>query len=443
MISFSNRREAGKELAQRLEHLRGEDLVVLGLPRGGVPVAFEIAAALGAPLDVIVVRKLGVPHQPELAMGAIGEDGVEVLKPEVLAAAGVTDTEIGAVEQHERAELERRASLFRGHQPRVSVQGRIAIIVDDGIATGSTAQAACAVARAHGAARVVLAVPVAPAQTIDELAQVADEVVCLSTPDPFFAVGQFYRSFTQTTDGEVVDLLGRARRTPAPSPSESVAADPPRLDHNVVVDVGVSLVGHLVVPEVARGLVIFAHGSGSSRHSPRNRFVASRLGASGFATLLFDLLTHEEELDRARVFDIELLANRLGTVTGWAREQPELEGLSIGYFGASTGAAAALWAASEPGAETFAVVSRGGRPDLAGPRLHLVRSPTLLIVGDLDETVLWLNQQAQLELRCETELSLVPGASHLFVESGTLEQVAQLAASWFGGHVRADRAGTA
>jgi putative phosphoribosyl transferase len=207
---FADRAEAGRLLARRLAHLHDRSPVVLGLPRGGVPVAFEVARALHAPLDVIVVRKLGVPYQSELAMGAIGEDGVRVLNEQVLYETRLRPDQVAAVEQRERVELERRADRFRGGRARSPLIGRTAVIVDDGIATGSTARAACQVARAQGANRVVLAVPVAPPETVAQLADDADEVVCLSTPDRFFAVGQFYLDFSQTTDDEVVALLDRA-----------------------------------------------------------------------------------------------------------------------------------------------------------------------------------------------------------------------------------------
>jgi len=191
------------------------------------------------------------------------------------------------------------------------------------------------------------------------------------------------------------------------------------------------LPGTLAVPPAPIGGVIFAHGSGSSRQSPRNVEVAGGLSQSGLATLLFDLLTPEEASDRRNVFDIPRLATRLTTATEWLRRQPEVPGLPIGYFGASTGAAAALWAAGEPMAEVTAIVSRGGRPDLAGPRLASVRAPTLLIVGGEDTLVLALNHQAQQQLRCPSELAVVPGATHLFEEPGTLEQVTDLARGWF------------
>jgi len=423
-MAFVNRVDAGRRLAERLRHLGGEPVVVLGLPRGGVPVAFEVARALDAPLDVIVVRKLGVPDQPELAMGAIGEDGIRVLNDQVISITRVSEQELAAVEERERTELERRARRFRDDRPHQPLEGRTAIIVDDGIATGSTARAACQVARAHGATRVVLAMPVAPPGWTSRLAGDADELIALETPEPFFAVGQFYEDFSQTTDDEVVSYLERA------GDARSLN------DDEVVVNAGaVLLVGHLTVPARPAGIVLFAHGSGSSRHSPRNRYVAAVLHRAGVGTLLFDLLTSEEEFDRSNVFDIDLLARRLVDATRWLRGQPELGSLRIGYFGASTGAAAALWAAAEPGCDIAAVVSRGGRPDLAAPRLAAVTAPTLLIVGSRDATVLTLNRTAQAQMRCETSLTVIPGATHLFEEPGTLAIAAEAALDWFVRHL--------
>ncbi len=209
---FRDRTEAGRALAGRLESLRGSDVVVLGLPRGGVPVAFEVSTHLDAPLDVIVVRKVGVPGQPELAMGAIGEDGVRVVNDQVVAVVGVSDAEFALVEASERDELERRAAHFRGHATRTPLDGRTAVIVDDGIATGSTARAACQVARAHGAARIVLAVPVAAPESVVALGAVADDIICVEEPTWLQSVGQWYDDFTQVDDDTVIDLLDRARR---------------------------------------------------------------------------------------------------------------------------------------------------------------------------------------------------------------------------------------
>ncbi|WP_329097985.1 phosphoribosyltransferase family protein [Actinomadura citrea] len=498
MLDFDDRADAGRRLAERLGGLRGRDAVVLGLPRGGVPVAFEVARALGAPLDVIVVRKLGVPFQPELAMGAIGEGGVLVVNDEIVRRTGLGETDLTDAQRREQSELDVRVERFRRGRPRVELGGRTVVVVDDGVATGATARAACQVVRAQGARRVILAVPVGSPDIIAGLRRTADDVVCVLEPDLFHAVGQWYREFGQTSDGEVVELLDRATTPPTNARHDSDPADPagparsagtanpadaahpggaanpggaakpggivdpggsahpagatnpsgasgpgadadgpPVVDEEVWIDGGfVELTGHLTVPARASGVVAFAHGSGSSRHSPRNRLVAAGLNQAGLGTLLFDLLTTGEELDRGKVFDIGMLADRLVAATAWLRDRPDIAGARIGYFGASTGAAAALCAAAEPGADIAAVVSRGGRPDLAERRLSDVRAPTLLIVGGADRQVIGLNQRAQRRMRCQNQLTIVPAATHLFEEPGALRAVTDHARDWFLAHMR-------
>ncbi len=425
---FEDRADAGRQLGLRLGYLRGQDAVVLGLPRGGVPVAFEVAKALGAPLDVIVVRKLGVPFEPELAMGAVGEDNASVLDQRVLAATRVRQEELRAVERREQALLDERVARYRTRQKRIDLKGRTAVIVDDGIATGSTARVACGIARKLGAARVILAVPVASARVLSTLTE-ADDVVCLATPGSLTAIGYHYRDFSPTHDDEVLRLLdAAAERLKDPSLGTINSA----IDEDVQIDAeSVPLQGHLCLPDKAEGVVVFAHGSGSGRNSPRNRFVASILQRAGLGTLLLDLLSPAEEQNRANVFNIELLAYRLNAASNWLRNRPGAAPFTVGYFGASTGAGAALWAAAEQGQRIGGIVSRGGRPDLAGARLALVRAPTLLIVGSEDHKVLELNREAQALLRCPNRLELVEGATHLFEETGTLEEAAILARDWF------------
>jgi putative phosphoribosyl transferase len=316
----------------------------------------------------------------------------------------------------------------------LDLKGRTVIVIDDGIATGGTVRAALQVVRAHEAGRVVLAVPVAPSEVVRDLVGLADEVICLEMPTPFFGVGEWYEDFAQTSDDEVATLLAA---TAVNGPLD--AASPRRdVDQEVEVEIaigGTTLAGRLTVPDGALGVVVFAHGSGSSRHSQRNQSVARVLNEGRLATLLFDLLTTDEEVNRGNVFDVELLAHRLTGVTRWLAAQPLVAGLPIGYFGASTGAAAALWAAGEAGSDVHAVVSRGGRPDLAAARLASVRAATLLIVGSQDQTVLELNRDAARRLRCDHQLAVIPGATHLFEEHGTLAQVAHLAREWFRHHL--------
>lgn len=426
-MRFRDRTDAGHQLGGVLAGRVDESAVVLALPRGGVPVAAEVARALGFPLDVIVVRKLGVPSHPEYAMGAIGELGVRIIDGDVIRETGVSDDELARVDAVERAELERRARRYRGDRTPLPLLGRTAVLVDDGMATGSTALAASQVARMLGARRVVLAVPVAAEQAVAELRRHVDDVVCVHTPAPFRSVGEWYSDFSQTSDDEVVRLLSEFDR-PAPAPAAA-----PGLRHLEVAirDGDVVVDGRLTLPEHAKGAVVFAHGTGSSRHSPRNRAVAEVLHRAGLATLLFDLLTPDEAIERANAFDIELLGRRLLAAIGWLASHPRTSSLDIGCFGASTGAAAALWAAAEPGRPIKAVVARGGRPDLAGGRLIAVNVPTLLIVGSLDREVLDLNRAAAARLRCPHRVSVVPGAGHLFEEPGAMDAVAELTADWF------------
>jgi predicted phosphoribosyltransferase/dienelactone hydrolase len=426
---FRDRHDAGRRLAERLEPFRAEHPVVVGIPRGGVPVAAEVARALGAPLDVAVVRKIGAPQNPEFAMGALAEGGVHVLSANVVRAAGLSDAGLRALIEGVERELAERIALYRGSRDPVEIAGRTVILVDDGLATGRSALAAVISLRKRGAARVILAVPVAAPSSVEALRAEADEVVCVEMPDDLWAVGLWYEDFSPTSDEEVAALLAEAAASQVADASEPVVRQV-----EIAIPSGVCLQGELSVPQPAQGVVAFAHGSGSSRLSPRNRAVARALNEAGFATLLFDLLTSEEERDRTNVFDIGLLASRLAHASAWMGEQDDVATLPLGYFGASTGAAAALTAAGELGERVGAVVSRGGRPDLAH-NLGAVRAPTLLIVGGADREVLELNRDARAQLLCPSELAVIPGATHLFEEPGALEHVCRLAVDWFDRHL--------
>jgi putative phosphoribosyl transferase len=432
-IRFQDRHDAGRRLAALLGYLRGEHPLVVGIPRGGVPVAAEVASALGAPLDVAVVRKIGAPQNPEFAIGALAEGDVSVLDERVVRELGLSDVDLQTLMAGVERELAEYVRRYRGARAAVELTGRTVILVDDGLATGNSALAAVRSLRKRGAARVILAVPVGAPQSLAALGAEVDDVVCVETPAALWAVGYWYEDFAPTTDEEVAALLFR-RAPSTPSRAEDrlapSVAEPDVHQVHIPVAPGVSLDGELTVPRRARGIIVFAHGSGSSRRSPRNRAVAQALNDAGFATLLFDLLTSSEESDRTNVFDIPLLASRLLRASAWLEEQGDVGELALGYFGASTGAAAALSAAAELDGRLSAVVSRGGRPDLARG-LGAVSAPTLLIVGGEDHQVLALNHQAQQQLRCPSRLAVVPGATHLFEEPGALEQVSHLAIDWF------------
>ncbi len=434
---FKDRVDAGRQLANRLSsYASRDDVMVLGIPRGGVTVAYEVARALNAPLDVLLSRKLGVPGQEELAFGAIAAGDGRYLDQRVIQATGISEQEIVRITEEVTKILQQRALLYRGNRPPIEVTGKTVILVDDGIATGASVYAAIQALRQMKPAIVVLAVPVAPASTYTWLKSEVDELICVYAPDQFYAVGQFYEMFSQVEDEEVQDLLERAGRVAA---AKSPTAESGSIGNGDEISIDlddVRLQGILSIPENSKGIVLFVHGSGSSRHSSRNLYVARELQAHGIGTLLFDLLTSEEELyDRANAefrFNIDLLTKRLVGVTQWITRHPIAQTLPIGYFGASTGAAAALAAAGRLPSLIAAVVSRGGRPDLAGNALTIVRAPVLLIVGGNDEMVLGLNRQAFHRLTGQDkQLIIVPGATHLFEEAGTLEKVAQLAADWF------------
>lgn len=425
---FRDRHEAGALLAERLtdrprHHDQGRPLV-LALPRGGLPVAAPVAAALGADLDVLVVRKVGAPGNPEYAMGAVGEDGVVVIDHAVRQRLFLTEDEVRLATQRARDEVARRVRAYRPDATSPRLAGRDVILVDDGLATGATAAAAVRVARQMGAGSITLAVPVGSRDAVVRLAAIVDDLVCLEVPEPFWAVGEHYEVFDQLDDAEVVRILDEHRRSSVPETQDGVDRDV-----RIPID-GTSLGAHLTVPRRASGVVVFVHGSGSGRHSPRNVTVAAILQAAGLGTVLVDLVT-EDETRSGMDPGIGELARRVVAIASWLAGLPETTALPRGYLGSSSGAAVALAAAADQPDLVDAVVSRGGRPDLAAEWLPRVQAPTLLIVGGLDHAVIDVNRRAERLLQCPHLLQVVRGASHLFEEQGTLAQAAVLSRTWF------------
>jgi len=420
MRVFKDRIEAGRSLASELEKMVFGNPVVIALPRGGVPVGAEVAKRLNAPLDVLVTRKIGSPENPEYGIGAISENGTFWLNENAVRKLGLSEIETRVLIKKEEKEIRRRVHQYRGDRPITDVRDRTVILVDDGLATGVTARASMRALREMGAERVILAAPVGAPDTAAALADEADQVVCLELPMGFYSVGAWYENFEQTSDEEVIQLLSEAHQEDSKTVSKEIE----------ITDGLVRLPGTLAIPPRAHGIVLFAHGSGSSRLSPRNLQVAEELNHAGIATLLFDLLDPVEALDRANVFDIELLASRLVLAYTAIKQRPETFELPVAFFGASTGGGAALYAAALLGDSISAVVSRGGRPDLAMSKLREVQAPTLLAVGGLDTQVIELNREAQAQLP-NSKMLIVTGATHLFEEPGALESVSAAAKEWF------------
>lgn len=440
MERFHDRTDAGRRLAGLLRSHALERPVVVGLPRGGVPVALEVARALGAPLDIRVVRKVGVPGNPELGAGAVTEDGTAVMNDGVLRELGLVEGSLQGAVTRASAAARTLAEVLRGACPRIPLRDRTVVLVDDGIATGGTMRAAIKSVRAEGARSIIAAAPVGPEDICERVAREVDRLVCPERPRVFHAVGLWYDDFPQLTDEAVGRMLAAAQVERADTEPQVALPVATGVERELlrIPAAGAWLEGELEAPEGARALVILLHGSGSSRHSQRNRFLARTLRDAGFATLRLDLQS-QEEAGQALVHAGPLEASRLGArlvaVIDWVRQAPRFAGLPTGLLGGSTGAAVALEAAAERPWDVWAIVSRGGRPDLAAAGLGRVRAPTLLIVGGRDAAVLSLNQDAMARLTCPRRISIVRNAGHLFEEPGALEEVASLAVAWFTEHM--------
>jgi putative phosphoribosyl transferase len=433
---FRDRLDAGRRLASLLArsgYAGRSDVLVLGLPRGGVPVAAEVARALGAPLDALPIRKLGVPGVEEMAMGAVAGGGITTLIDYVVAYLGVPAQLVERVAERERRELARRERLYRGGRSPPDIRGKTVIVVDDGLAMGASFHAAAAALRAQAPAEIVAATPVAWRSSCDELRPRVDRLVAVAALDPFHTVSHWYRDFAPTSDEEVCALLGMAAPHETRWPKEEGDVGGPAPPVSIPIGAG-AIEGDLLVPGRARSVIVLAHGSGSSRRSYRNRYTAAVLREEGFGTLLLDLLTREEQARDAATaevrFDVRLLGDRLVAVTDWLGGQAGTRGAGIGYVGSSTGGTATLMAAAERPGAVGAIVSRGGRADLADEALTRVAAPTLFVVGEHDADVLAATRKALGRVRASAELAIVPGAGHVFEEPGALGEAARLTTEW-------------
>jgi putative phosphoribosyl transferase len=444
---FRDRGTAADALARSLTRFAAEsDVMVIGLARGGVPIARHVASAIGASFSVLISRKIGVPGIEEVALGAIAEGMDDVVTDSVAWYIGVPSDVLERLAARERLELARRERLYRDGHPLPCVEGRTVILVDDGLATGATLRAAARAVRLRRPKRIIAAVPVASRLALDDLRGEVDEIVAVVVTDAFQTVSSSYESFAPVSDDDVLTALGR----PARRVSEIVTdithritdaertIEIPITDGCVVADLGTSLHlgsrGRGATLRERGALAILAHAGGSSRDSYRNRYMAGRLRLSGYATMRVDLLTpHEQELDArngSMRFDVARIAARLTDVCDWAVRAGIYGARRTILIGSSTGAAAALATAAQRQANTFAVVARGGRVDLTGPRLARVRAPVLLIVGDADREAVRLNSDAMQALPRGAKLIRIPGAGQTFGEPGALGAVAEHTVKW-------------
>jgi predicted phosphoribosyltransferase/dienelactone hydrolase len=412
MLMFADRDDAGRRLAEALAAKGYVAPIVLGIPRGGVVVAAHVARRLHGQLGVVVARKLGAPGQPELALGAVTADGVTWIDEHLAWESGATPDYLRAVIAEETREAQRRERAFDGlHRPPIA--GRTVIIVDDGIATGATALAAVRSLRAAGAGRVVVAVPVGPPRTLALLRQEADDVVALLEVEDFWAVGQFYRDFRPVDDAEVQRILAGARSTRVERQDARIRRD------------GVELAARLILPAGAAGIVVFVHGLGSSKESPRNVVLAERLADAGIGAVLFDLSGHGDS-SPAPEAGSEAYVEDLAAVANWLMHQEGIDSARIAVAGSSLGGVVALRAVRAGRIAPVALLLRA--PPAEPQDYDGVHCPVLVIVGSGDP----LRELAERAVARHpaVELRVVNGAGHLFEEPGALEQVLDLSVGW-------------
>ncbi len=414
---FNNRRAAGRLLAERLAALRSELPLVLALPRGGVPIAAEIAKHLGTDYDLLLIKRITSPLAPEVAIGAVSEDGSVLWQSESLRYLSLKNSDAERLARVKKIEVDEQAAQWRNSRKFQPLKNRCVILVDDGLATGSSMSLAVEIARKRGAKKVIVAVPVAPLSAVKEIRLKADDVIVLMVPERFQSVSQWYEDFSEVSDADVTEIFS----------TRQIARD--QEEEEVFIPLGSSLLqGVLSHVNDPKALVVFAHGSGSTHLSVRSRSVAQALNRAGFSTLLIDLLTEDEALIPRNTFDIPLISKRLSLAVSFVRERLGDRCPPIALFGASTGASAAIVSAAQD-PTIIAVVSRGGRVDLAGQSLEIIRAPVLLIVGSEDQPILTINALVKKQIKnCDTVQ--IVGAGHLFEKPGELEQVSQQAIEW-------------
>ena len=429
---FRDRRDAGERLAEALAPVVRPPCVVAAIPRGGVSVAQPIVERLRLPLTVVYARKLTAPIAPEFAFGALDEDGHATIDARSVALLGLAPADVERAKARVLQEIRRRVAAYGVEPLGPRLAGAAIILVDDGLATGLTMRAALGYARRHGAREIVVAVPCAAAAAADEFRRLADRFVCPVVDPDFAAVGQYYLDFEPVSDEEVLAMLDRARTLPAPA--ASVAGS---LRVTFKNSRGLALAGRLLLPASAgpHPAVVFAHGWGSGKDSPRNAAVAEALRALGFATFLFDFTGHGESEGTEADSTLEQQADDLGAALDAIQGLDEIDGARVGLAGASSGAAAALLAAARD-ARVRALALRSPNPAGAEDAVPRVTAPTLLVVGEHDAPIREACEPLCARFGGPWRLEVVAGGDHLFEDPAALARAAGVMAAWFQRHVK-------
>jgi putative phosphoribosyl transferase len=420
---FESRDEAAQRLADKLRNLKGQNALVLAIPRSSVPMGRIVADAIEGELDLLLIHRFTDSRHPELDLGSVTEDG-EVYLNRSAQHYGYTEHEVEKAALEEIRNLQEQRRTYTPGSSAIDPSGRTTLIVDDGTGSLHTMMAAVRYLDAQGARRIMLATPVASLTTIKALGENVD-VCTLAVPDIVDSATGFYRNLPLVSDHQVIQELNRTLRIPAQNGEES-------RQREILISSGpVALTGFLSLPEDAGALVILAHGQGQGRFNWRSRLIADSLEKAGLATLMVDLLDDEESEDSRNVTNVPLLAHRLNMITEWIARDSSLREMDLGYYGSSSEGAAILQTAAEHRLKTRAAAVRGTRPDATQSYLKYVQAPTLLIVPGDDDDLLNQNRSAFEELRCEKRLQVMPDASEDFEEPGTSETLADLVTGWF------------
>jgi putative phosphoribosyl transferase len=421
---FADRHDAGKRLAALLHERRFEDPLVIGIARGGMPVAAEVARTLGAPLDIVVVRKIGVPWNRELAIGAVAEDGLVMVDRVAVGELGLSPQDVDAAVANALEELADEIDRLRCGRPRVGVHGRTVILVDDGLATGRIAQAAINALRKRGALRITLALPVAAPESLQALAARVDDAVCAAAPRHLRNISQWYEDFRPTSDQELLALLCEHTGT---------------IERSALIEAAGALPAHgqLFVPWSApgHGVIVFAPSASGGASADLAPLLAARLQHAGFATLTLAPPQADPHRREDPHGDVTVTAALMRAATDWLRSQPESARLPIGYLAGGAAAAGAVVAAARLRSSIGALVAYASRLDLAGSALAALQAPTLLIVPEQDRELIALTRAAREAMRCESRIALLTGRSPLALAESSQQALAALIIDWFARHI--------